>query len=125
MSELASESSKRSIFVRARFDVHDGRQADFEEAVAALREQADDEPGTLTYRFFSAGAGGYLVLEEYVDSAAAIMHNERAAEPLARVRECADLAYIELYGPIWPELQKWVRSVPEATAFPELPEPGE
>jgi quinol monooxygenase YgiN len=108
-----------SIFVRARFDVRDGRQADFEEVVEELRQLVDDEPDTLTYRFFSSGPGSYVVLEEYTDSAAAIAHNERARDLLKRVGECADMAYLEFYGPIWPELQEFVRSLPNATWFPE------
>lgn len=108
-----------SIFVRARFDVHDGRAADFEEVARTLRERAKNEQGVLTYRFFVSGDGGYLVLEEYADSADAILHQENARELLARVRECADMAYIEFYGPIWPELQEWVASVDNATWYPE------
>jgi quinol monooxygenase YgiN len=114
-----------SIYVRARFDVHDGREADFEEIALTLRDRVQAEPGTLTYQFYSAGAGTYLVLEEYVDSTAAIFHNERSADLLERVAECADMAYVELYGPIGPELREWVTSVPRATAYPEFPESGE
>jgi len=111
-----------SILVRARFDVRDERQADFEQVVLALREQVKEEAGTLAYRWFSAGAGGYLVLEEYADAAAALAHNERAAELLARVSECAEMVYAELYGPIGPELGEWARSNPRVTAFAEIPE---
>jgi quinol monooxygenase YgiN len=111
-----------SIFVRARFDVHEGREEEFEAIAEALCELAESEEGTLTYRFFSAGAGSYLVLEEYRDSADAILHQERARDLLAEVRECADMAYLELYGPIWPELQEFVASLSHATWFPELGE---
>jgi quinol monooxygenase YgiN len=111
-----------SIFVRARFDVHEGRQAKFEAVAEALRAHAESEDGTLTYRFFSAGAGSYLVLEEYRDSADAILHQDRTQALRGEVQECADLAYIEFYGPIWPELQEFVASVPHATWFPELGE---
>jgi quinol monooxygenase YgiN len=111
-----------TILVRARFDVRDQRQADFERVVLALREQVRDEPGTLAYRWFAAGDGGYLVLEEYTDPAAALAHNERAAELLQRVSQCAEMAYVELYGPIGPELGAWVRSNPRATAYAEIPD---
>ena len=111
-----------SIFVRARFDVRDHGQAEFEQIALALVEQAKDEPGTRTYRWFSAGAGSYLVLEEYSDPAAAMAHNERAAKLLARVGQCAEMIYAELYGPIGPELREWVRSNPQATAFADFPE---
>jgi quinol monooxygenase YgiN len=113
-----------SIFVRARFDVLDERQADFEEVALALREQATNEPGTRTYRWFTSGAGSYLVLEEYTDSAAALAHNERAAELLARVGQCAEMVHAELYGPIGPELREWVRSHPQATTFADFPDHG-
>jgi quinol monooxygenase YgiN len=111
-----------SIFVRARFDVRGQRQADFEQVALALREQAKYEPGTLTYRWFSCGAGSYLVLEEYTDSAAALAHNERAAELLERVRQCAGMVYAELYGPIGPQLREWVRSHPQVTTFADFPD---
>ena len=111
-----------SIFVRARFDARDGRQADFEQIALALRDQARDEPGTHTYRWFSAGAGSYLVLEEYADQAAVLAHQERAAELLERVGQCAEMVYAELYGPIGPELREWVRTHPQATAFEDFPE---
>jgi hypothetical protein len=110
-----------SIYVRARFDVHDGREAEFEEIALALRERVQTEPGTLTYQFYSAGKGAYLVLEEYADPAAAIFHNERSAELLGRIGECADMTSVELYGSIGPELEKWVASVPRASAYPEFP----
>ncbi|MGP4001787.1 putative quinol monooxygenase [Streptomyces sp. 8N706] len=113
-----------SIFVRARFDVRDHRQADFEEVALALREQAREEPGTLNYRWFSAGVRGYVVLEEYADSAAAVAHNERAAELLARVGECAEMVSAELYGPIGPELRAWARSRPRVATFPDFPDRG-
>lgn len=105
-----------SIFVRARFDVHEGRRAEFEEVAGALRARAANEPGTLTYRFFAASEG-YLVLEEYADSSAAATHNENAADLLPRVFECADLAFIELYGPVGPVLRA---AAPRATVYPDL-----
>ncbi|SRR6266545_1509082 len=110
-----------SIFVRARFDARDRRRADFEQIALALREQAKDEPGTLTFRWFSSGPGSYLVLEEYADPAAALAHNERGAELLERVGECAEMIYAELYGPIGPELGDWARSRPQVTVFADFP----
>src|SRR5882757_5096355 len=41
-----------SIFVRARFDVLDQRQADFEQVALALCKQAAEEPGTRSFRWF-------------------------------------------------------------------------
>ena len=113
-----------SIFVLARFDVRAQRQADFEEIALALRGQAEDEPGTRTYRWFSAGDSSYLVLEEYTDAQAALAHNERAAELLERVGQCAEMVYAELYGPIGPELGEWVRSHPQVTSYADFPDHG-
>ncbi|MDN3351291.1 antibiotic biosynthesis monooxygenase [Actinomadura sp. DC4] len=109
-----------TILVRARFDVRD--PAAFEQVVHALREQVKDEPGTLAYRWFAADAGSCLVLEEYADAAAALAHNERGAELLERASRHAEMIYVELYGPIGPELDAWVRSNPRATAYAEIPE---
>jgi len=108
-----------SIFVRARFDVRAGRRADFEEVARTLLERARDEPGTLTYRFFPDGNGAYLVIEEYADAQALGVHQEGAGDLLARVEQCAEMASVELYGPIGPELGAWVESNPRATAYPD------
>jgi quinol monooxygenase YgiN len=112
-----------SIFVRARFEPRDGRASDFEKAANALREQVRDEPGTVTFRLFRDG-GGYVALEEYADTAAALTHQERAAAVLRRVAECAEMVSVELYGPIGPELRAWAASQPHVTVLPDLPEPG-
>ena len=114
-----------SIFVRAQFDVRAQRRAEFERLALALSEQAEHEPGTLTYRFFSTGAGSYLVLEEYADTAAALAHNERAAPLLERVGQCAEMVRAELYGPIGPELHEWTRSRPQVTWYADFPDRGD
>src|SRR5215467_7286408 len=98
-----------SIFVRARFAVRAQRREEFERLALALRAQASGEPGTRVYRWFAAGPGRYVVLEEYVDTAAAVAHNERAAALLERVAECAELIDAEVYGAIGPEIEAWVR----------------
>ncbi|HEU5332658.1 MAG TPA: antibiotic biosynthesis monooxygenase family protein [Actinocrinis sp.] len=112
-----------SFFVRARFAVPEDRREEFETIAFALREEAAQEPGTLTYRWFSPGPGSYLVLEQYMDAEAALAHNERAAELLARVGDCATMVSAELYGPLTPDLEEWVRAHPQATVFAELPDP--
>jgi quinol monooxygenase YgiN len=113
-----------SIFVRARFDVRGQRQADFEEIALALRERAKEEPGTRTYRWFSSGDGSYLVIEEYTDAKAALAHNSHVAELLARVGECAEMIYAELYGPIGSELDEWARTHPQVSTFADFPDDG-
>ncbi|WP_219471998.1 putative quinol monooxygenase [Nonomuraea rhizosphaerae] len=109
-----------SIFVRARFDVHDGQAAEFEEVARALVEQAEQEPGTLTFRWFSAGPGSYMVLEEYADPAAALAHNEHAVKLLERAARCADMTYAELHGPVGPDIRQWADAHPQATVYPDL-----
>jgi quinol monooxygenase YgiN len=111
-----------SFFVRARFDVLDQRQAEFEEIALALSEQAAQEPGTRTFRWFAAEPGSYLVLEEYADDAAATAHNERAADLLARVPCCAEMVYAEVYGAIGPEIRAWAQSAPHITTFSDFPD---
>jgi hypothetical protein len=61
------------------------------------------------------------VLEEYADDAAAIAHNERSAELLARVGQCAEMVYAEIYGEIGPTLREWVGSRPQVTTFADFP----
>jgi quinol monooxygenase YgiN len=106
-----------SIFVRGRFDVRDGRRTEFEQIALTLAARAVDEPGTLTYRWFSAGEGSYLVLEEYVDEAAAMAHNEAVADLLARVPDCAELVFAEVYGP---STLAWAEGNPKVTLHPDF-----
>ncbi|WP_371574336.1 putative quinol monooxygenase [Streptomyces sp. NBC_01314] len=112
---------KESIFVRVRFDVREQRNEEFEKLVVALCRQADDEPGTKSYRWFSAEDGSFLVIEEYVDSAAAMAHMENAAALLERLTKCAAIGSVELHGPIEPEFRKWVGSNPPPTTFTDFP----
>ena len=112
-----------SIFVRARFDVRDGRQTEFEEIALALAARAAEEAGTLTFRWFGPNRGSYLVIEQYADTTAALAHNERSADLLARVAEAAELISAELYGTLGPELLSWVSARPHVTAFPDFPGP--
>jgi quinol monooxygenase YgiN len=114
-----------SIFVRARFDVRDGRQTEFEEIALALAARAAEEAGTLTYRWFGPHHGSYLVIEQYADTAAALAHNERSPDLLGRVSETAELISAELYGTLGPELLSWVSARPQVTAFPDFPGPAE
>lgn len=110
-----------SVFVRARFQARAGREVLFEEAARELRKRAEEEPGTVTFRLFAAGDGGYVALEEYADAAAALAHQERSAALLERVAECAEMVSVELYGPIGPRLRAWADSQPQVTVFGDLP----
>jgi quinol monooxygenase YgiN len=109
-----------SIFVRARFAVPDKHLAKFKEIAAALSQRAAEESGTLTYRWFGAGGGSYLVIEQYTDTAAAVAHNERSAQLLAHVGDYADMVSAELYGSLGPELLAWVDAHPQVTAYPDV-----
>jgi len=111
----------RSIFVRARLAVHDGRRAEFEEITRSLTARAAEEPGTLTYRWFGPDGDDYLVIEEYADTPAALAHNERSADLLQRVPECAELASAEVYGTLGAELAEWVAAHPQVVAYADFP----
>jgi hypothetical protein len=93
---------------------------------AARRVPADEdavgEPGTLAYRWFqdSGVTGNYVVIEEYVDDDAAMTHNDNAADLLARVADCAELAAIEIHGPAGPRILTWADGNPLVTLHPEL-----
>ncbi|XVV08899.1 putative quinol monooxygenase [Actinoplanes sp. CA-131856] len=110
-----------SIFVRARFTARAGRQAEFEDVTTALTARAAQEPGTLTYRWFGPVDGEYLVIEQYADTPAAITHNERSADLLARAADTAEMVSAELYGTLGPELQAWVDANPQVTVYPDFP----
>lgn len=109
-----------SIFVRGRFDARDGRRAEFEEIARTLAARAVDEPGTLTYRWFTAGEGAYIVLEEYADEDAAMAHNDGVADLLARVPDCAELAFAEIHGPAGPRMRAWADASSRVTVHPDL-----
>jgi hypothetical protein len=95
-----------------------------QEIALALTARAAQEPGTLTYRWFGPDRGSYLVIEQYTDTSAALAHNERSADLLARVEGCAELACAELYGALGPELLAWASSRPQVTAYPDLTAPA-
>lgn len=84
-----------------------------------------EEPGTLTYRWFGREQGSYLVIEQYTDAAAALAHNERSPDLLARVESCAELVSAELCGALGPELLAWVSARPQVTAYPDFPAPAD
>lgn len=107
-----------SLFIRARFDVHD--QSEFEQVARALREQAEGEPGTRTYRWFSAEPGSYFRIEEYTDAAAAQAHYDRGAELLERGAQCADMVEAEIYGSVEDDLWDWVAANPVFSACLEV-----
>ncbi|SEO80325.1 hypothetical protein [Actinacidiphila rubida] len=63
-----------------------------------------------------------MALEEYADEAAAVGHNERGADPRARVDRCARMVGAEACGPLGPVPHAWVSAHPQVTAFPDVPD---
>jgi quinol monooxygenase YgiN len=125
MKVTACTDCSVSIFVRARFDVRDGRQTEFEEIALALAARAADEAETVTYRWFGPDNDSYVVIEQYSDTAAALLHNQRSEDLLARVAQAADMVSAELYGPLGPELLSWAAAHPQVAAFPDFPRPAD
>ena len=109
-----------TIFLRARGKVQVENELEFKTLAFALQDLAAGESGTRTYRWFSEGFGTYVVLEEYVDAAAALGHNQRAADLLARLSRTVDITEIELYGEIGLELGAYAAGLPQANVYPEL-----
>lgn len=109
-----------TIFLRARGKVQVDNELEFRALAFALQGLAARESGTVTYRWFSEGFGIYVVLEEYLDAAAALGHNQRAADLLARLSQAVDIKEIELYGDIGPELEAYAAGLPQANLYREL-----
>jgi quinol monooxygenase YgiN len=62
----------------------------------------------------------FVVIEEYIDPAAALAHNEHCASLLGRVAELAEITAAQLHGDLGPELEDWVARHDLATAYPPL-----
>ena len=61
----------------AKFDIAEGREADFESAMGALAEQVRaNEPGNELYTLCKDADGNYLMLELYKDEAALAAHGQ-------------------------------------------------
>jgi quinol monooxygenase YgiN len=112
-----------TVFVRARFEVPPHRTEDFHRTAAALRELAHSEPGVLSYEWHTAGEPGvYLAVEHFADSAAMLTHAELAARLLAELAESSQMAFLELYGEVTPQLRSRVERMPGR--FASSPRPG-
>lgn len=97
-----------TILLRAVLRPHPGREDDFVELVAELRELSRRDAGTYRYDWFrSAEPGDFVVLEEYHDANAVAEHQIRCADTLARLPELADLLTVDLHGDLAPELLEW------------------
>lgn len=98
-----------------------GGRKSFRRSRSGWRHGRWRKPGTLTYWWFGPDHGSYLVIEQYADTTAALIHNERSADLLARVASIAELRSAELYATLGPELLAWLSARPRVTAYPDLP----
>ncbi|GAB2644027.1 putative quinol monooxygenase [Kribbella swartbergensis] len=87
----------------------------------AVATAADDEPGTLRYDWFQGSdPQKFVVIEEYVDSAAAFAHNAHCEQLLTKINELAEMTMLQLHGNITPDLQAFADSLPIARTYPSL-----
>jgi quinol monooxygenase YgiN len=110
-----------SIIVRAEAVTSAVNVAAFQDVAKRLAAAAAAEPGTVQYRWFSTEDPlRFVVIEEYTDEAAAFAHNQGCADLLQRVNEVAELATVQIHGPIGPDLASWVSQQPQASAYHPL-----
>lgn len=106
---------------RVEFTAREGRREEFIQAAKALAAATHDEPGTLRYDWYQdADPDSFVVIEEYVDSAAAFAHNAHCDELLKRAFELGELTAMQLHGDISPELQAFADNMPGTKTFPPL-----
>ena len=109
-----------SIYLRVEVTANDGKQAEVDELAKALVARAADEPGTLTYRVFSAEPGVYTVLEEYTDAAASAAHSEGARDLLDQLGAVATFTAFDIYGSDADGLAQLAAAIPFAKAHPQV-----
>ena len=107
----------KTLLSHARFAVREESCADFERVAAELVARAEQEPGTLTYRFFRGGPGDYAAVEEYADIEAVLAHQAANQDLLARAFEYADEKWISVHGDFGPEIREWARDTPGVTLY--------
>jgi quinol monooxygenase YgiN len=107
-----------TIQVRVRFDAQPHQRAAFEQAAVSVRKLAGEEPGVLSYEWFSASeSGSYVALEEFADPAAMVTHIKIADALLTAMNENSKMAYLELYGDVDAELREAVKRLPGPVAI--------
>lgn len=109
-----------SIYLRVEVTVNDGKQAEVEEVAKQLVARAADEPGTLTYRVFSAEPGIYTVIEEYVDAAASAAHSQGAKDLLDQLGAISTFTGFDIYGNDADGLDKLAAAIPFAKAHRQV-----
>lgn len=113
-----------ALVVRAELEVLPENIASFLELARALQQASEGEHGTLRYEWFrSREPGRFVVLEEYADAEAAMVHNEHCAELLQKVPGVADMKLVQLHGQLNPELEAWAANVPIASVYTPLSPP--
>ncbi|WP_433005493.1 putative quinol monooxygenase [Kribbella sp. CA-294648] len=106
---------------RVEFTAHDGKREAFVVAAKALAAATETEPGTLRYDWYQdADPDRFVVLEEYVDAAAAFAHNQHCEQLLANAFALADMTALQLHGDITPDLQAFVDTLPVAKTYHPL-----
>ena len=87
-------------------------RAGFGAAVAALVARVRDQGhhGVLAYRFYHAGPDEGRAVVRYSDPGAWVGHHDLIMgwPEMAALRASADLAKVELFGPISPAMQDWI-----------------
>jgi len=101
---------------RAVLHVHPGRRDEFLAVAGALAAAAAEEDRTLRYDWYASVDDGdvFVAIEEYVDGAAALAHNEHCQALLDRIPQVADMTAVDLYGDLGPQLEQWVAEHPFA-----------
>jgi len=117
MTTPAPLSEDTTIVSHARFAVPEQSRADFERVVAELVARAEQEPGTLTYRFFRGAPGDYAAVEEYADAEAVDTHQAANQDLLARAFEYADEYWINVHGAVGSEIREWARDAAGVNLF--------
>ncbi|WP_420920909.1 antibiotic biosynthesis monooxygenase [Curtobacterium flaccumfaciens] len=110
---------------RAVFRTSGERVTDFLRIAFALQDAAIEGPGTVRYEWFSGLVPHeFVVLEEYVDPAAATNHNQDCADLLQELSGVAELLSVEFHGELDESLTRWIDSEPSARSYPPLERPG-
>lgn len=110
-----------SIIVRAEVQVVPEHLDAFRDVAKQLAAASEDEPGTVQYRWFTtADPAAMVVIEEYVDEAAAFEHNQHCADLLQSVGRISTLTCIQVHGDLGPDLVGWIDQQPHAQGFPPM-----
>lgn len=89
-----------------------GRLEEFKAACRTLRELSSSEPGTLQYDWYISEDGTRQVtVEQFVDSAAFIAHNEHAAPAVPALLETAEVTAAQVLGEVDDEARERLKGL--------------